>query len=302
MSYADREDWKDVQPIPQDDGPNPLVPIAYGNDYREAMDYFRAVMRTEEKSKRVLELTADIIDMNPAHYTVWQYRQDTLFAINADLRAELEYINEIASEQAKSYQIWHHRQVVVDKLGDGSGELAFINAIIDEDSKNYHAWSYRQWVVTRFDYWDKELLYTDDLLVFDVRNNSAWNHRHFVLFNRPGKASATDIQNEITFAKNKIALAPNNQSGWTYLHAMLEASEEPFSQIEPFLRELQEKGVTSPHLWSMYIDVYENEAKSGRKPINPAAVEYCGELATRWDPIREKYWHYRRTQLEQLAH
>lgn len=32
MSYADREDWKDVQPIPQDDGPNPLVPIAYGND------------------------------------------------------------------------------------------------------------------------------------------------------------------------------------------------------------------------------------------------------------------------------
>lgn len=54
---------------------------------------------------------------------------------------------------------------------------------------------------------------------------------------------------------------------------MLEASEEPFGQIEPFLRELQEKGVTSPHLWSMYIDLYENEAKSSRKPIDPAAVQ-----------------------------
>jgi protein farnesyltransferase/geranylgeranyltransferase type-1 subunit alpha len=37
----------------------------------EAMDYFRAVARVNEKSKRVLELTAHIIDMNPAHYTIW---------------------------------------------------------------------------------------------------------------------------------------------------------------------------------------------------------------------------------------
>lgn len=35
------------------------------------MDYFRAVARVNEKSKRVFELTAHIIDMNPAHYTIW---------------------------------------------------------------------------------------------------------------------------------------------------------------------------------------------------------------------------------------
>lgn len=37
----------------------------------EAMNYFRAVSHANEKSQRVLELTAHIIDMNPAHYTIW---------------------------------------------------------------------------------------------------------------------------------------------------------------------------------------------------------------------------------------
>lgn len=35
------------------------------------MDYFRAISRTQEKSQRVLDLLRDIIEMNPAHYTVW---------------------------------------------------------------------------------------------------------------------------------------------------------------------------------------------------------------------------------------
>jgi protein farnesyltransferase/geranylgeranyltransferase type-1 subunit alpha len=97
-SYAENPEWADVQPIPQDDGVNPLVPIAYSREcmipscttfsFRscvlcllhsitpkpldsDAMDYFRAVARTNEKSQRVFELTAHIIDMNPAHYTIW---------------------------------------------------------------------------------------------------------------------------------------------------------------------------------------------------------------------------------------
>lgn len=72
MKLEDSEEWRDIVPIPQDEGgPNPLAAIAYTESYSEAMSYLRAVMAEDEKSERALSLTERIIDMNPAHYTVW---------------------------------------------------------------------------------------------------------------------------------------------------------------------------------------------------------------------------------------
>jgi protein farnesyltransferase/geranylgeranyltransferase type-1 subunit alpha len=31
VPFAEREEWADVAGIPQDDGPNPVVPIAYND-------------------------------------------------------------------------------------------------------------------------------------------------------------------------------------------------------------------------------------------------------------------------------
>jgi hypothetical protein len=70
--YHDDAAWADVEPLEQDDGElHPLAAIAYTDEYREAMGYLRAVMAAGEYSARVLALTAHIISMNPAHYTVW---------------------------------------------------------------------------------------------------------------------------------------------------------------------------------------------------------------------------------------
>jgi protein farnesyltransferase/geranylgeranyltransferase type-1 subunit alpha len=33
--YSEKPEWKDVTPVSQDDGPNPLVPIAYAQDCKE---------------------------------------------------------------------------------------------------------------------------------------------------------------------------------------------------------------------------------------------------------------------------
>jgi len=72
--YASNPAFKGVVPIPQDDGPHPLAQIAYSEHYAEAISYLRALMVGDgEMSERALELTGDIIAMNPAHYTVWYF-------------------------------------------------------------------------------------------------------------------------------------------------------------------------------------------------------------------------------------
>ncbi|CAO3589891.1 unnamed protein product [Absidia cylindrospora] len=233
--------------------------------------------------------------MNPAHYTVWRYRQQVLFELKSDLQKELDFVDEIASSQAKNYQVWHHRLVIVDTLNNCDRELPFINGILDEDSKNYHAWSYRQWVVKRFNLWDQDLKYTDDMILIDVRNNSAWNYRYYVLFNNPETPSQETIKNEIEFTRHKIQLAPNNSSGWSYLTALLDKANQPLYTIEPFLEDLVAKHIISPHLYSTLIDMFIQRAKLEETLVNPVALEYCDRLATELDPTRKKYWQYKKS-------
>lgn len=203
--------FPDLDPIPQDDGPCPLAQIVYMSGYADAMGYLRALMAIPEYSQRAVDLTAFLIAMNPAHYTCWGFRLKSVFKVADDakleegeeaekavLLREMAYLNGVAVMHQKNYQIWHHRQLVMERLGDFSGETEFIGRMFELDSKNYHVWSYRQWLVRRFGLWEggsgrAELEYVEGLIREDVRNNSAWNHRWFVVFGRfegaegPGK-------------------------------------------------------------------------------------------------------------------
>jgi protein farnesyltransferase/geranylgeranyltransferase type-1 subunit alpha len=79
--YADSAEWGDIEPLYQNDGPGqPLAAIMYPEAYSEAMSYLRAIIAKQETSQRVLDLTEDIIKINPAHYTVWYitYRKDNI--------------------------------------------------------------------------------------------------------------------------------------------------------------------------------------------------------------------------------
>jgi protein farnesyltransferase/geranylgeranyltransferase type-1 subunit alpha len=100
--YAERPEWSDVVPIPQYENIQPLAPIFYSpecmqrcrcrpgcctddrryivlfhrdapmdNADKDATDYFRGIVKTGEKSLRVLQLTETIIRLNPAHYSAW---------------------------------------------------------------------------------------------------------------------------------------------------------------------------------------------------------------------------------------
>ncbi|CAE7552885.1 Fnta, partial [Symbiodinium microadriaticum] len=189
---------------------------------RELMDLFRAVLQSGEKSERVLELTEEILDINAANYTVWQYRRETLFSLNYDLNIEMDYMDTFAEENPKNYQIWFHRRVVVERLGDSSRELPFTASVFLVDAKNYHAWSHRQWVLTAFSLWEEnELEFVDAMLEMDIRNNSAWNYRWFFLHGTDACAArpVTEdrVESEIAFTFRAIEKVKLNESAWNYL-------------------------------------------------------------------------------------
>ncbi|KAF9970233.1 CAAX geranylgeranyltransferase alpha subunit [Actinomortierella ambigua] len=136
-SFFESEQWADVTPVPQDDGPNPLVPIAYSEKYSTAMGYLRALSQKNEMSERALELTKAIIELSPSHYTVWYYRQTLLKALDSDLTEELEWNGQMGLEHLKSYQIWHHRQVVVDYLSGKMLAAAGIPPFTTQEKKSH---------------------------------------------------------------------------------------------------------------------------------------------------------------------
>jgi protein farnesyltransferase/geranylgeranyltransferase type-1 subunit alpha len=87
--YSSSPDWAGFDPIPLDDGSNggegpvPLAAISYPRRYVEATSYLRAVMAANEMSERALKLTADVIAMNPAHYTVWYALPLSVFPLSS---------------------------------------------------------------------------------------------------------------------------------------------------------------------------------------------------------------------------
>lgn len=105
---------------------------------------------------------------------------------------ELEFIRQSTLIHPKNYQIWRHRECVVERIGSVGDELKYLTfqGQDDEgeddsggiDAKNYHAWQYRQWLVKHFDLpLETESSLTETLLSIDAHNNSAWNHRQFII-------------------------------------------------------------------------------------------------------------------------
>lgn len=167
--YSERPEWKDVKPLKQDDGENPVVMIAYSDKCNvnslllsiilltksfsvlDVYNYFRGILAVGEKSERALDLTRDALRLNAANYTVWQYRRDILKAIDTDLNEELDYIDTVILDNPKNYQVWHHRRVIVELLNNPSKELSLTAKVLDLDAKNYHAWQHRQWAIATFE-------------------------------------------------------------------------------------------------------------------------------------------------------
>jgi protein farnesyltransferase/geranylgeranyltransferase type-1 subunit alpha len=288
-------------------------------------------MAAKEHSQRALELTSHIISMNPAHYTVWLYRASTLFSLKFVLEDELAWVNDVALSNQKNYQIWHHRQLLIDNLypsisSDRSkilelarSEIKFLAQMFAEDSKNYHVWSYRQYLVRKLDLFPSqcedpsELSAIEKLIDEDVRNNSAWSHRFFVIFSDPGhttpgtqatqpdaKVPAEILDREICVAENAIWLAPQNQSPWNFLRGVLRKGGRDLGTEESFAEQFVKIGegdgddVKSSHALDFLAEVW---VEKGEKEKADKALRL---LEDKYDGVRKNYWEWRRATMNEI--
>lgn len=98
----------------------------------------------------MLRVKEDKTKMNVLILCVILRRRDILRALDTNLNEELEYTEEIICRNPKSYQVWHHRRVIVEWLNDGSKELDLTEQVLGMDAKNYHAWQHRQWAIKTY--------------------------------------------------------------------------------------------------------------------------------------------------------
>ena len=103
------------------------------------------------------------------------------------------------------------------------------------------------------------------------------------------------VQRELEFAKEAIALAPQNQSPWNYLCGVLKRQQIPLTNLKAFAEQFadldKEDEVRSSHALDFLADVYAEEKERERAG---RALEL---LARRYDPIRRNYWNWRRGRL-----
>ncbi|KAJ8755305.1 hypothetical protein K2173_019103 [Erythroxylum novogranatense] len=314
---SQRPDFADVIPIPQDDGPNPVVPIAYKQDFVEIMNYFRALYLKDERSPRALQLTHQAILLNPGNYTVWHFRRLILEALNLDLLEELDIVEKIAKNNTKNYQIWHHRRWVAEKLGNDATarELQFTRKILSLDAKNYHAWSHRQWVLQALGGWEDELDYCKQLLEEDAFNNSAWNQRYFVITRSPLLGGLKAMRNsEVNYTIEAILANPENESPWRYLRGLYKGDSESLvndPQVPSVCLKVLSVKDNPVFALSMLLDLLCHGFRANQEfrdlvaglspsvpdePDSDLAKTICSKLE-QLDALRANYWRWRKSSL-----
>ncbi|XP_073141924.1 geranylgeranyl transferase type-2 subunit alpha 1 [Henckelia pumila] len=204
-------------------------------------------------TKEGLEISAKLLEVNPEHYTAWNYRKLAVHHFTdkqSENAAEFESIQSILDEELrlveaalrtnfKSYGAWHHRKWVLSK-GHSSvdRELRLLGKFQKLDARNFHAWNYRRFVTALKKIPDaEELQYTTNMINDNFSNYSAWHNRSTLLSNlleKGGKGYSEKesvFREEYDFVVQALFTDPDDQSGWFYHLWLLEQT----SVLEPVL-------------------------------------------------------------------
>ncbi|CAI5530241.1 unnamed protein product [Closterium sp. Naga37s-1] len=246
----DSDDWADVEPLPQDDGPDPVVPIAYSREFDDAMGFMRAVLASGERSARVLRLTERVISVNAASYTAWQLRRDVLTHLlslaepeattskpsstSADenrgdegdwlVQDEVLYAENVTLSNPKNYQVWHHRRWLAslrkDRVTRRQEQMEQHQQQQQQQEQECvsNSPSPLQQVPLRSitEVAQEEFRFCEEALRGDSKNYHAWCHRQWV-------AREFDTwHGELTFCEKLLDDDVRNNSAWNHRMFVLE--------------------------------------------------------------------------------
>lgn len=82
------------------------------------------VDRARNRSKRCSVAGAQAIEMNASDYTAWEFRWQCLEALGTEelFHNEVKYLEAIAKETSKNYQLWNHRRKLALRRGSEHAE------------------------------------------------------------------------------------------------------------------------------------------------------------------------------------
>lgn len=203
---------------------------------KECMGYFRAMQQREEyHTSRALELTGDLIQLNPANYTAWQYRRLCLLAQQQQQQqpipsssfstssstlfdTELTFIQRIADQfGAKNYQLWAHRREIVRWIYEQASNPVTTTVTTTSSLFPPRTDGEVTTTINNHQQWKNELLrkelgFTVRYLMQDIKNYHVWGQRQWLLQlflfdnqqNENISTSSTVLENEFDFTENLL--------------------------------------------------------------------------------------------------
>ncbi|XP_044129180.1 geranylgeranyl transferase type-2 subunit alpha isoform X2 [Bufo gargarizans] len=197
--------------------------------------------------KEALELTAQILALNPDFASLWNLRREVFFAFAADRSdeemgslyvAELSFLESCLRVNPKSYGTWYHRCWIMQHMPepDWSRELTLCNRFLEIDERNFHCWDYRRFVTHSFHVpHSEELEFTSSLITKNFSNYSSWHYRSKLLPQihpdpqHLGRATEDVLLSELELVQNAFFTDPNDQSAWFYNRWLLGRADLPLS-------------------------------------------------------------------------
>ncbi|EAY16569.1 prenyltransferase alpha subunit, putative [Trichomonas vaginalis G3] len=276
--YKDREDWKDIEPLPLPQQPGDPFQVEYTEDYVDLMGYFLAVLHKKEVSQRALEITNKVIQRFHSHYTAWWYKYYILEKIGYDFKTELQNLEKIIKDAPKSYQAWHYRQWLLERTNEKVDEVSFLKEVFLIDAKNFHAWSYAIWFADHFKLYKEIYDLANYQIEIDMRNNSAWNTRKAMV-----DFMNLDPKAEFEAAEQSLLKITKNEASMNYAFAIVEKDKSLEPKLQALGEKLYQKNPKNPR--ALQILLYVASGANDTEKIQ----KLCQELIIA-DPIRKPYY------------